>query len=87
MKLIFNREEDVIVTKLEINGDTQNFDYLTFINKLIAGEELDDTEYPTDITTQEESEINGMIQKINEVISGSNGEEVETNTQETSNCN
>jgi hypothetical protein len=77
MKLIFNREEDVIVTKLEIDGDTQDFNYLTFINKLIDGEELNDTEYPTDITDEEKKEVETMIQKINEAISSSDGDIIE----------
>jgi hypothetical protein len=85
MKLIFNRDEDVIVTKLEIDGDTQDFNYLTFINKLIDGEEVDDTVYPTDITNDEKKEIESMIQKINETISIQNEGDEEANTSEVAN--
>jgi len=77
MKLKFSRHDDAIVTKLEIDGEEEEFNYLTFINKLIDGDTLDEPEYPEDITEQEKSEIVQMIEKINEVIL-TQGEDDET---------
>ena len=77
MKLKFSRQNDAIVTKLEINGEEEDFNYLTFINKLIDGDTLDEPEYPEDITEQEKSEIAQMIEKINKVIL-TQGEDDET---------
>ena len=68
MKLKFSRQNDTIVTKLEVEGGEEEFNYLTFINKLIGGDTLDESEYPEDITSQEKNEIEQMIDKINEVI-------------------
>ena len=44
---------------------------------------LDPAEYPTDITSEEENEIDSMIQKINELTSSSNEEEVDIDASET----
>ena len=68
MKLKFTRQDDAIITKLEIGGEEEEFNYLRFINKLIDGDIFDESEYPEDITEQEKSEIEQMIEKINEVI-------------------
>ena len=83
MKLIFSRQEDTIVTKLELGGDIEEFDYLIFINKLIGGETLEEAEYPEDITQQEKEEIDGMIDRINEaLVSQSVDEQEELNIHE-----
>lgn len=68
MKLKFVRTDDTIETKLIIDDNEQNFDYLSFINKLIDGEQLEDIEYPDDVTEDEEKEVNTMIEKINSII-------------------
>ena len=73
MKLKFIKVNDVIETKLIINDIEQNFEYLTFINNLIDGNEIEEIIYPDDISNEEKEEIDKMIEQINEVIK-SNGE-------------
>ena len=68
MKLKFTRETDTIVTQMEADGDVNDFDYLTFIKRLVEGETLDAPEYPEDITELEREEIERMIEKINESL-------------------
>ena len=68
MKLKFIRVENTIETKLIIDNNEQKFDYLLFINRLINGEQLENIEYPNDITEDEKKEVINMVEKINEVI-------------------
>jgi len=68
MKLKFVRTNDTIETKLVIDDNEQIFDYLSFINKLIDGEQLEDVEYPDDVSENEKKEVNDMIEKINDII-------------------
>jgi len=75
MKLKFSKQDDAVITQLEINEKVMEFEYLIFINKLIEGETLEESEYPEDITELEKKEIEQMIVRINEVISSLDEEE------------
>lgn len=68
MKIIFNRKEGIVETKLDIDSEEQDFDYLTLINKLLEGVVLEDPQYPEDVSEDEKNEIDEMIAKINEVM-------------------
>jgi len=68
MELKFIRIDNAIETKLIINGDEQNFEYLMFINKLIDGERIENVIYPNDITEDEKKEIEDMITKIKQIL-------------------
>ena len=74
MELKFIRIDNAIETKLIINGDEQNFEYLMFINKLIDGERIENVIYPNDITEDEKKEIEDMIAKINQILTESHNE-------------
>jgi hypothetical protein len=75
MKLKFVRTDDTIETKLVTDENEQSFDYLLFINKLIDGEQIEDIEYPNDVTEDEEKEVNVMIEEINNIINKNTDDE------------
>lgn len=68
MKLVFFKEEGEIKLKLNHNNTDENFNYVKLITFLHDGNELEPTEYFEDISQDEQSKINDMIQKINEKV-------------------
>ena len=68
MKLVFFKEENEIKLKLNHNNTDENFNYVRLIEFLHENNELEETEYCTEISEEEKTKINEMIIKINEKI-------------------
>jgi hypothetical protein len=68
MKLKFVRTNDTIETKILINDDEMDFEYLRFINQLIDGEQLEETIYPNNVSDGEKKEIDEMVKQINDIL-------------------
>lgn len=70
MKLVFFKNEgsDEIKLKLNHEGKDEDFNYVRLIEFLHNNNKLEETEYPTDILSDEKDKIDGMITKINNVV-------------------
>jgi len=68
MKLVFKKNDNEIEVKLKIDGELEDFNYIKIIEYLHGGNELEETEYPDDISNMEQEKINDMINNINESI-------------------
>jgi len=68
MKLVFFKDAEEIKVKLRNEDGDFDFDYIKLIEYLHERNELEETEYPDDITAIEQEKIDDMINKINESI-------------------
>lgn len=50
------------------DGKKEKFDYIKFINILYEGTELEDVQYDEEITEEEKSQIDKMIDDIKNVV-------------------
>ena len=50
------------------DGKKEKFDYIKFINILYEGNELEDVQYDEEITEEERSQIDKMIEDIKNVV-------------------
>lgn len=74
MKLVFFKDAEEIKVKLRVEDGDVNFDYIKLIEYLHKRNELEETEYPNDITAIEQEKIDDMINKINESVIRDDGE-------------
>jgi hypothetical protein len=69
MKLVFTRNPDnslnVIIKK---DDQTENFSYSFFIDELYKNSQLEESEFPENITQIEKDKILDMITRINQIV-------------------
>lgn len=69
MKLVLEKGKGQYkLSIIKDDGKKEKFDYIKFINILYEGTELEDIQYDENITQEEKSQIDKMIEDIKNVI-------------------
>lgn len=74
MKLVFEKiDPQTINVKINDDGKTKDFDYMTMIKGLLSSGSLDASELIGDFSTVEQSSIESMIRHLNDCVPKKDG--------------
>ena len=69
MKLVFKKEEDDAIVKIEQDDEEKDFNYVELIRFLYENNELENAEFDGEFSSKEKDAINEMIAKLNKIPS------------------
>ncbi len=74
MKLLFEKNDSqTVVVKIDHEGNIQDFDYVTMLQRLLDYGVLDDSELTGDFSETERTSIASMVAKLNDCVPVNNG--------------
>jgi|GEM_PF-6857960 hypothetical protein len=75
MKLVFEKNSSGNHLIIKTADKEQDFDYIVLLKHLIAGEELEESDFIGVFSSEERQAVDAMIEKIKKAVSETNEEE------------